>query len=386
MKNFYLTILLIFSWLTAMPQISTIPAYGTDSTLDIATWNVENFPKNKQATISYLWQIIQKLDLDVIAFQEMYDTVGLRQVVSQLPDYKFYCKSNYYGGLAFIYKKDVIHINNIYEIYTTSPYWSPFPRAPLVMDMNFAGQQFFIIDNHLKCCGDGYLQLNDQEDEETRRYRAANYLGEYIDALLEDKKVMVVGDMNDELTDQTSNNVFINLINSSDKYRFADMDIAEGNSEDWSYPAWPSHLDHMLITNELYDDIERQGSEIRAIKIDEYLTNGWYEYDKNVSDHRPVAVKLNFSGAMAIEDIAANSDFSCYPNPATDKINFHFRNPSDNARIEIADITGKTLAILQVPGDQNDVLFNLDGLSKGIFFAKYIIANRIVTTKKIIVY
>ena len=252
--------------------------------------------------------------------------------------------------------------------------------------MNFAGQQFFIIDNHLKCCGDGYLQLNDQEDEETRRYRAANYLGEYIDALLEDKKVMVVGDMNDELTDQTSNNVFINLINSSDKYRFADMDIAEGNSEDWSYPAWPSHLDHMLITNELYDDIERQGSEIRAIKIDEYLTNGWYEYDKNVSDHRPVAVKLNFSGAMAIEDIAANGAFSCYPNPATDKINFHFRNPSDNARIEIADITGKTLAILQVPGDQNDVLFNLDGLSKGIFFAKYIIANRIVTTKKIIVY
>lgn len=369
-----------------MPQISTIPAYGTDSTLDIATWNVENFPKNDQNTISYLWQIIQKLDIDVIAFQEMYDTVGLRQVVSQLPDYNFYCKSYYYGGLAFIYKKDVIHINDIYEIYTTSPYWSPFPRAPLVMDMNFAGQQFFIIDNHLKCCGDGYLQLNDQEDEETRRYRAANYLGEYIDALLEDKKVMVVGDMNDELTDQTSNNVFINLISSSEKYQFADMDIAEGSSVNWSYPVWPSHLDHMLITNELYDDIERQGSEIRAIKIDEYLTNGWYEYDKNVSDHRPVAVKLNFNNAMGIEDVAVYNEFSCYPNPATEKITFHIKNPSDNARIEIADMTGNTLAILPVSGDQNDILFNLDGLSRGIYFAKYIIANRVVTTKKIIVY
>ena len=30
-----------FGW----SQTSTIPAFGTDNTLEIATWNIENFPK-----------------------------------------------------------------------------------------------------------------------------------------------------------------------------------------------------------------------------------------------------------------------------------------------------------------------------------------------------
>lgn len=369
-----------------MPQISTIPAYGTDSTLEIATWNVENFPKNDQSTISYLWQIIDKLDIDVFAFQEMYDTVGLKQVVNKLPGYSYYCKSYYYGGLAFIYKKDLIHINDIYEIYTTSPYWSPFPRAPLVMDMTYAGERIFIIDNHLKCCGDGYLNLNDQDDEENRRYRAANYLGQYIDALLPDEKVLVVGDMNDELTDAVSNNVFTSLINNSANYRFADMQIALGSSDEWSYPAWPSHLDHVLITNELYDDIEREGSEIKAIKIDEYLSNGWYEYDKNVSDHRPVATKLNLLHTVGFEDIAATDLFSCYPNPATAQITFHVKQPDDHSCIIISDMAGKTMVILPLSKDRNEEALQLNGFAPGIYFARYVAANSVAITKKFVIY
>ena len=32
----------------------------------------------------------------------------------------------------------------------------------------------------------------------------------------------------------------------------------------------------------------------KTIKIDEYLDGGWNEYDQNISDHRPVAIKLEF--------------------------------------------------------------------------------------------
>ena len=38
-------------------------------------------------------------------------------------------------------------INELYEIYTTSPYWSPFPRSPMVMDINFMGENIIIIKN-----------------------------------------------------------------------------------------------------------------------------------------------------------------------------------------------------------------------------------------------
>ena len=34
---------------------------------------------------------------------------------------------------------------------------------------------------------------------------------------------------------------------------------------------------------------------MQTIKIDEYLDGGWNEYDQNISDHRPVAIKFSFS-------------------------------------------------------------------------------------------
>jgi hypothetical protein len=30
----------------------------------------------------------------------------------------------------------------------------------------------------------------------------------------------------------------------------------------------------------------------KTIKIDNYLQGGWIEYDQNISDHRPVAIKI----------------------------------------------------------------------------------------------
>ena len=37
----------------------------------------------------------------------------------------------------YIYNPNVIHVNEIYEIYTTSEYWSAFPRSPMVIDFDF---------------------------------------------------------------------------------------------------------------------------------------------------------------------------------------------------------------------------------------------------------
>jgi hypothetical protein len=72
---------------------------------------------------------------------------------------------------------------------------------------------------------------------------------------------------------------------------FTDMQIALGNPTDFSYPTWSSHLDHILITNELFIDFQNPNSEIRCIKIDDYMNN-WNQYDNNISDHRPVGIKL----------------------------------------------------------------------------------------------
>ena len=286
-------------------------SFGSEESLDIATWNIEWFPKNDQLTIDYVSQILQQLELDILAIQELDNKSMFDQMVEGLDYYVGYYESEWFAGLAYIYNPQVIEINNIYEIYTTSQYWSAFPRSPMVMDMNFMGENYFLINNHFKCCGDGYLDMFDESDEEKRRYNAINLLKDYIDTNLTNKKVIVLGDLNDDIAESNQNNVFINILNDIDNYSFADYEIANSDASSWSFPNWPSHLDHILVTNELFYNLNN--SNILTIKIDEYLEGGWNEYDYNISDHRPVAISfiledgvngdLNGDGLINILDI-----------------------------------------------------------------------------------
>ena len=113
--------------------------------------------------------------------------------------------------------------------------------------------------------------------------------------------VILLGDLNDNLTDDAENNIFQDLIDDSANYLFLDMNIAQGNSLDWSYPTWPSHLDHILISDELFEDLQNPNSLISVIKIDEYM-GGWSNYDNNVSDHRPIGIKLDFNIISSINE------------------------------------------------------------------------------------
>ena len=266
--------------------------FGNDNHLDIITWNIEWFPKNGQITLDYVSEILQALNADIIAMQELDDTILFNQMINSLDSYESYYESSWFAGLAFIYKSSTVEINDIYEIYTTSQFWSPFPRSPMVMDMNFMDENYIIINNHYKCCGDGILDMNNDNDEETRRYIANTLLKDYIDINFPDDNVIILGDLNDSLTDDPSNNVFQMFIEDNMNFLFADMSIAMGNISEWSYPNWPSHIDHILISNELFPLLNNEESYCRTIKIDDFLDGGFNEYDQNISDHRPVAIKL----------------------------------------------------------------------------------------------
>jgi hypothetical protein len=73
------------------------------------------------------------------------------------------------------------------------------------------------------------------------------------------------------------------------------MDISLGSPENWSYPNWPSHLDHILITNELFDEFENLGSKVQTIHIEDYFDRGWDYYENYISDHRPIGLSLKFN-------------------------------------------------------------------------------------------
>ncbi|MCP4290487.1 MAG: T9SS type A sorting domain-containing protein [bacterium] len=361
--------------------------FGTDTTFEVATWNIEWFPKNGQTTVGYVTEIIEALDVDLIAMQELDDTDMFDQMMDSLEDYVGYYESGWFAGLAYIYKPDVIEINNIYEIYTTEEYWNAFPRSPMVMDLNYNGENIFVINNHYKCCGDGILDYGNNSDEEYRRYLANELLKQYVDINLPQSMVVVLGDLNDILTDAVNNNVFQMILNDTENYLFADLEIGQGSSANWSYPSWPSHIDHILITNELFEVLENENSAISTIKVDEYFPGGWWGYDSAVSDHRPVAMRLDFSTVSAIDILVPEKlSLTSYPNPF---------NPKTIIRYQLQDEGFVNLSIFNSRGQKIDVLVNTiltDGIYKaewdasnlpsGPYFAQ-LTANGLTKTQKI---
>jgi len=385
MKQTLILIFLMTAGFLSTAQNLDDLSFGTDTTFEVMTWNIEWFPKNGEVTIGYVAQIIEALDIDLLAIQEVDDRGAFNQMMDGLSAYEGYLESTWFAGLAYIYKTDVIQVNDIYEIYTTSPYWSPFPRSPMVMDLNFMNERIIVINNHFKCCGDGILDLNNPDDEETRRYYASNLLKEYIDNHFADLKTIVTGDLNDILTDDPENNVFQNILNDEENYLFADFEIATGNNYGWSYPTWPSHLDHILITNELFNEFNNDGAVIQTIKIDEYITGGWLEYDENISDHRPVALKLLMNQNLGFADLTLTKpSFYNFPNPFSTKTMFSFGSAIGIQEIKIFNMQGQKVFSEKIPGGQTLISWNAEGFPGGIYFARLATDNKEIATTKLI--
>lgn len=359
-------------------------SFGTDATFEVMTWNIEWFPKNGQITIDYVTQIIEALDIDLLAIQEIDNISSFNQMIDSLSAYEGYLESSWFAGLAYIYKKDVIQINDIYEIYTTSPYWSPFPRSPMIIDLNFMNERIIVINNHFKCCGDGNLDLLDSDDEETRRYYASNLLKEYVDENFANIRTIILGDLNDNIADDPDNNVFQLILDDNENYLFADLEIAIGNESEWSYPTWPSHLDHILITNELFNEFENDSSVIQTIKIDEYIAGGWWEYDENISDHRPVALKLDMNSNVGLTDLTLTTPyFSSYPNPFYSKTTFSLNFPNDSMNIQILNMQGQTVFSEKIPIGETSIIWNAEEFPNGVYLAKLKSKNNILSTLKL---
>ena len=316
--------------------------FGTDSTLDVLTWNIERFPKNGTATIDSVARVIEALDADLIGIQEVRDTAICRQMVRSIPGYKVHMDIGWSGGLAWVYKTSTVQIQSVYNILNTSPYRNALPRSPLVVEFQFAGADWVAINNHYKCCGDGQLDPNDPSDEENRRMEANNLLKQYLLLNHSSDRLIVLGDLNDNLMDPFQHNVFRMFIADSSRYRFADHALAQGPNYHWSYPTWPSHLDHILISDELFSFFSDPSASALTVRVDDFLPNGWADYDQFLSDHRPVGLKIPFSPSIGSEQQEKEVNW-LVPNPTSKDVEIDLSELSNTESVEIRvyDASGK---------------------------------------------
>jgi exonuclease III len=258
--------------------------FGTDETLDIITWNIEGFPKNNEFTVEKLAEMIEAIDADIIAMQEIGSSSYFNSLLNKLNGWTGQRTSGSYG-LAFVYKSD-LNISDIYEIEELDEY--ELTRTPYMLEVTWKSQHVYIINNHYKCCGDGNIDSTQYNDEEYRRLLSVQMTKDYLDSVHSNHNIVLLGDMNDELNDHISDNVFQDFINAPN-YTFTDYYIAwENSSSNWSFPTWPSHIDHILISSQLYNNHDTT----YTIKAEQFFNSGWSEYEDYISDHRPVGIRL----------------------------------------------------------------------------------------------
>ncbi|MGC6470104.1 MAG: lamin tail domain-containing protein, partial [Flavobacteriales bacterium] len=348
MKQVFLFIFSLSLSFSAIPQSLSNLDFGNDNTFDVITWNLENFPKIDGVTENYVSEIILELHSEIIGFQEISDINAFLTMMSSTNGYTGYVANSNYGSLdlAYAVKNDVTVIDH-YKILSTSNYNYAFAgRSPFLIHVEKNNVEYYVINVHLKCCGDGTLNTSNSSDEEYRRFLALSYIKNYIDTFLDDKNVFVIGDFNDELNDEVSNNVFQNFIDDTD-YQFVDMNIANGNSQNFSFPSWPSHIDHILITNELFDELNTNLYSVSTIQIANYFNGGFSFYDSQITDHMPVGVSLPYSSECL--DSLDNSN-SCQNDISNDDapnifISEYAEGSSYNKYLEIYNPTSSVVSL-----------------------------------------
>ena len=143
-------------------------------------------------------------------------------------------------------------------------------------------------------------------------------------------------------------------------YQFADEAIASGAQSGWSYPGWPSHLDHILITDALFADLSNPGAEVATIKVDDFMSGGFSSYDYYISDHRPVGMKIQVSPASVPSVEGSLSHIEIFPNPTLGQVSIDLTQCLHPTELNITDIHGKSIYTMHCPkGELIDV--NLEG-------------------------
>ncbi|MEY2871245.1 MAG: hypothetical protein RLZZ146_1168 [Bacteroidota bacterium] len=283
-----------------------VPKIGTDTTLDVGTYNVEwfgdsiNGPSNEVTQLKNVTEVINNMDLDVMGLCEISNPGYWAKLQANLPQYgaviTTYTQTQ---KTALLYKKSMFRLLYSKSILLAFDYEFASGRVPLevALESQWGSKKdtlyFWVM--HLKANTGSTSEKLASYD---RRAKAAEELKNYLDPKKRLKGI-VLGDWNDDLDVSIVSgkaSPFLAWRNDTN-YVFPSYRLSLAKQK--STASYSEMIDHMCVTAALKNNFLPNQSGVMV--GDSYIAS----YRLNTSDHYPVWAKfsMNFKAWVGVESI-----------------------------------------------------------------------------------
>ncbi|HWU90331.1 MAG TPA: endonuclease/exonuclease/phosphatase family protein [Kofleriaceae bacterium] len=273
------------------PRTNVVPPVGSPDTLEIAAWNIENFPAEAH-TPAYVADLITSLDLDVVVVEEIANETAWRELLDRLREHDgilstHVYSTNEYQKIGVIYRTSMVTPGEMKLLFTTDSY--AFPRPPLSLPLTIDDHRHPAL--HLEVIG-VHLKAGVADADGARRQLAVQQLDAHLRTQINqggEDEVIIAGDYNEVLTTPVGQTNLAAFLTAPDHYTVR----TEANATNGEISFVPSGrlLDHITTTAALASPLAS------ARVVIPRLQSIYSGYVDHVSDHLPVVLVVPFPPA-----------------------------------------------------------------------------------------
>ncbi len=275
-----------------------------DGILETVTWNLlwygtnnSTAPSNKKLQTKNIVEVVDSLNADLYAFQEVNGQESLNEIIQYMKDYQGFAAEHVsqQQKMAFVYNTntiDSVSSGPITEGQDSDAWAGRYPMY-FEFDYTFEGetQSFYAVVIHGKAF--------DDEESYERRKTAAQDLYDYLTEGKPNANIILLGDYNDDVDQsiyepngEPAETPYYQFVEDTENFDVITKKLSDaGESASINYD---DIVDHITISDELFDDHVENSTLIHDPQ--EYID----DYGETTSDHLPVWSKFDITTSKAV--------------------------------------------------------------------------------------
>lgn len=326
-----------------------IPQIGSSGRLDAVTWNVEwfgnssNGPTNDDLQLQYVTDMVETMQVDLFALQEISDIAYWNRLLFNCEDYAGVLSTwSQSQKTGLLYKKSDFEF--LYQKHILANYDYDFGSGRLPLEVGLmpkhkdwpVGDTLRVWVLHMKAntgsSSSKVLAYN-------RRYNAGLALKMYIDKLGKSNKGLVMGDWNDDFDKSILSGYASPYLNWIKDTNYAVTTYPLSLSKQRSTVGYSDMIDHIACTPGLKNNWIQDSSLV--LYADKWISN----YGNVVSDHFPVYSRFRWNNVNWNADVKFlhTSTFAITMNEDCVHFKLHKDINNSDTKLNIYDLSGRLL-------------------------------------------